>query len=811
MEVKTYPGAKLRKGYKISFDKLTHEQLEALHKELETNQSMGVIGDAPLDSVLHSLLTLQKKGGGSRWVITCITANDITVDYWWHQPYNATSLQQRMLGAKYFWLADLAKGYWQVQLHENSRWLYCFATPWGPKQYLRAPMGGKATAPHFDMCCHRVLDSAGLLHKGVEMIHDDHTGHASVIYDEDPDGRSHYHLLRRYLKMCAQHRLRISPKKFVLFCKTPDVGGHLHGGGGFKPSPPRYQAIVEQKEPTTLDHLYTGIGAVGWSRTFIPNFAMLERPIRAFVMKKLGSGRKTIQRAKHIKLKDCPEWNDDLKKAYVRLKYALIMAIKRAYRDVNKIVCLLWDANKFGWSYTITTQVAPEELAKPWSEQQHEILVTRSGLFKGRQLDWHAGCKEGFPPTRAIEVDAQYLAGRFPFIAAGDHENITYIMNKDKRPQVLKRTSIDRLNRWCLKWAHQNFQIYHVPGVMNTFNDFHTRNGAPDAGPFFTLKDHERQILDKLEKMKTVAEGDDPVDEEHACELDACVAHVKQNLLITEPMPIATTDMGPTEVNLAGQSLLPNLDPFNWPGPKQIAEDQKQIPAQARATLRSVDTAIPDVALLTNNDGKIVLPKQASQLIACICAAAHLGKHNHVKHGVMRRTIAKAFWWPGMNADIEWWAKHCLLCIKLAGGKLIPRPLGYQLRATQPMEVVAIDFMDMPKSAKRFGFKCLLVIVDQLTRICIMVPSKDKKAITAARILIERWLSFFPDPAFLVSDGGTHLKNKLFKAIAEIRGFQHHITAPYSQWGNGGVERLNQEIIKAIKTVVASTDTEIPE
>ena len=92
-----------------------------------------------------------------------------------------------------------------------------------------------------------------------------------------------------------------------------------------------------------------------------------------------------------------------------------------------------------------------------------------------------------------------------------------------------------------------------------------------------------------------------------------------------------------------------------------------------------------------------------------------------------------------------------------------------------------------------------------------MVSTKDKKAITAARILIKRWLSFFPDPAFLVSDGGTHFKNKLFKAIAEIRGFQHHITAPYSQWGNGGVERLNQEIIKALQTVVASTDTEIKE
>ena len=170
------------------------------------------------------------------------------------------------------------------------------------------------------------------------MIHDDHSGHAAVIYDEDPNGRSHYHLLRRYLDVCAKHRIRISPKKFVIFCKNPDIGGFLHGGGGMRPSPPRYQALVEQKEPVTLDEIYSGISAVGWNRSFIPNFAVLEQPLRSFVMSRLGSGRKTTQRAKNIKLKDCPEWDDAMHKAYIKLKYALIMAIKRAYRNATSSI-----------------------------------------------------------------------------------------------------------------------------------------------------------------------------------------------------------------------------------------------------------------------------------------------------------------------------------------------------------------------------------------------------------------------------------------------------------------------------------------
>lgn len=124
---------------------------------------------------------------------------------------------------------------------------------------------------------------------------------------------------------------------------------------------------------------------------------------------------------------------------------------------------------------------------------------------------------------------------------------------------------------------------------------------------------------------------------------------------------------------------------------------------------------------------------------------------------------------------------------------------------------MALDYMDMPRSHKRWGYKAVLIIVDQLTRICVCVPTRDKTASTAARILVERWLSFFPDPAFLVSDGGTHFKCKLFEKIAEVRGFQHHIIAPYSQWGNGGAERLNKVTVKAVKAILRGNDKETNE
>ena len=302
-------------------------------------------------------------------------------------------------------------------------------------------MGGSATAPYFDMCMMEMLKGAGLYQNGVEMVHDDHAGHATEIVGPS-GGNSHYGLLERYLQTVSEHGVRISPKKFTIFATEADFGGVLHGKGGIRPNPERYQAVIDQPEPKLVSDIYSAISAIGWSRSFIPNFAAMEHPLRTFVMAQLGAGKKSINRAKRIKLKDCEAWTPELRAAYAQLRLSLVHAIKRAYRDPNKVPCLIWDASKYAWSYTIT-QVAPEELSKPWEDQQHEILVTRSGIFKNAELRWGIGCKEAYPPWRAVKKDPQFLRGKFGFIAIGDHRNITHVQVRRKRPASVGPASHD--------------------------------------------------------------------------------------------------------------------------------------------------------------------------------------------------------------------------------------------------------------------------------------------------------------------------------------------------------------------------------
>ena len=122
---------------------------------------------------------------------------------------------------------------------------------WREAVLVGSPMGSKVTESFLDMCMTKILDTVGLLCRGVEMIHDDHAGFSDRVYDADESGRSHFQILQRYLCMCSQHRLRVSPKKFEVFITKVDIAGLLRENGGFRPNPPRYQAIVEQRPSGT--------------------------------------------------------------------------------------------------------------------------------------------------------------------------------------------------------------------------------------------------------------------------------------------------------------------------------------------------------------------------------------------------------------------------------------------------------------------------------------------------------------------------------------------------------------------------------
>ena len=152
--------------------------------------------------------------------------------------------------------------------------------------------------------------------------------------------------------------------------------------------------------------------------------------------------------------------------------------------------------------------------------------------------------------------------------------------------------------------------------------------------------------------------------------------------------------------------------------------------------------------------------------------------------------------WEGMEDDVSHWRKHCLQCLKLAEGNMVPRPLGSQLVAERPGEILMADYIKLGLS--RTGYMYALMLVDRLSRFVMFFPTKTANAADAARAIMV-WASIFGLPSWLISDGGSHFKNELIKELTDLVGVNHHITLPYCPWANGSVEVVGKDLLWTLR------------
>ena len=55
----------------------------------------------------------------------------------------------------------------------------------------------------------------------------------------------------------------------------------------------------------------------------------------------------------------------------------------------------------------------------------------------------------------------------------------------------------------------------------------------------------------------------------------------------------------------------------------------------------------------------------------------------------------------------------------------------------------------------------------------------------------------------LITDGGTHFVNNLVQALVRWFRPHHHVTTAYAPWANGVIERVNREIVKLWRMLMA--------
>jgi hypothetical protein len=94
-----------------------------------------------------------------------------------------------------------------------------------------------------------------------------------------------------------------------------------------------------------------------------------------------------------------------------------------------------------------------------------------------------------------------------------------------------------------------------------------------------------------------------------------------------------------------------------------------------------------------------------------------------------------------MAKDVKVFVQNCLHCVATIPGDKVPRPLGTQLHATKPKEILHFDFLYIGLS--RDGkYQYLLLLKDDLSGYLWLEPCRTADAAATVDALM-RWFAVF--------------------------------------------------------------------
>jgi Integrase core domain len=154
-----------------------------------------------------------------------------------------------------------------------------------------------------------------------------------------------------------------------------------------------------------------------------------------------------------------------------------------------------------------------------------------------------------------------------------------------------------------------------------------------------------------------------------------------------------------------------------------------------------------------------------------------------------------------MAKDVKVFVQSCLHCVVTIPEDKVPRPLGTQLNATKPEEILHFDFLYIGLS--RDGkYQYLLLLKDDLSGYLWHVPCRTADAVATGDALM-RLFAVFGVVLLWISDRGRHFKNEEVQRVQKELKAKHHFTTANFPWSNGTIESACKQVIRAFRAVLS--------
>ena len=334
---------------------------------------------------------------------------------------------------KYMSHLDLTCGYFQINLHKDSRKYTAFTTGLDAHlyQFKKMPFGLRNSGQTFVRVMRQVL--AGI--PNIRIYVDD-----IMIYTKD--WKTHLDILKQVLDRLRKYGLTAKPSKAKIGFPQIQFVGFTIGNGEKRPIDNKVEAIVKATKPKTKRQLKSFLGSCGWYRASIPNYSDKVHLLTEQT-KKCHPNSIT--------------WNPKLTQDFEDLKSCL------AKRPVLKLVdySLPFIVQTDGSSVAISGV-----LLQPHNGVNHPVHYVSRKLLP-REQNYPIAEIEALAVVYSLDKFKYYLDSR-KFTLYVDSTSLLHINN-------VKKQSNQRLVRWGIQLTKFDFDIKRIKGEDNHLTDYLSR------------------------------------------------------------------------------------------------------------------------------------------------------------------------------------------------------------------------------------------------------------------------------------------------------------------------------------------------
>ena len=296
--------------------RLSPENQAKLRKEVDELLKLHMI--EPSHSEWSSpAIIVPKPNGSIRFVIDYRKVNNLIEGNSFPIP-RIDDLIDRIGKGKFLTKMNLSKGFYQIPLDENSKFITTFCTSFGSYNWKRLPFGLKISPSVFSSMISSVLegleDICGVYIDDIVTFSenwDDHIKHCCIVFD-------------RLLKA----KLTVKLAKCSFACKEIEYLGHVVGLGKIMPMELKVKSLMETSRPQTKKQLQSFLGLAGFYQRYLPLYSQMTAPLAELLKKS----------HKYV-------WTEKKDKAFCEIKKFMSMSPVLKIANFNKPFVIFVDAS----------------------------------------------------------------------------------------------------------------------------------------------------------------------------------------------------------------------------------------------------------------------------------------------------------------------------------------------------------------------------------------------------------------------------------------------------------------------------------